>query len=83
MMHIFSTKNSYVITDGISFVQTFLVRKYSSRQACFFDASSTALSKETLFGFRNASTYRGRIVRKVGIVHGNQGPTWRQNQVQV
>ena len=82
-MHIFSTKNSYVVTDGISFVQTFLVRKYLSRQVCFYDATSTALLKETLYGFHNAITHRGRIVRKVGIVHGHQRSTWKQNQIQV
>jgi hypothetical protein len=63
-MHIISTSNAYVVTDGLTFVKTFLIRAYESRQACFFDAVTTAVLEETVWDHNR----RGRIVKKIGVI---------------
>jgi hypothetical protein len=59
-----TTVHGYVVTDGLSYVRTFLEREYDSRQACLYAAASTAILKETIWG----NSRRGKIVRKVGII---------------
>ena len=71
MMHIISTTHGYVITDGMSFVQTFLVNTYESRQACLYAAITVAIHHETLWCNRNNRIDRGRIVRKAGAIRAN------------
>jgi hypothetical protein len=68
MMHIISTTHGYVITDGLSFVRTFLVNAYESRQACFYAALTLAIQQESVWCNRNHRPERGRIVRKVGVI---------------
>lgn len=81
MMHILSTTNGYVITDGVSFVQTFLVSAYESRRACLYAAISVAVCRETIWGHHNHHMQHGRIVRKAGIIR--EGHIRRQNKVQI
>lgn len=78
-MNIISLTNGYIVTDGCSFVRTFLFRQFDSRQACFFAAVSTILAKETIWGMRNQQLQRGKIVRKAGIIHCERS-IGRQNQ---
>ena len=63
-MHIISTSNGYVVTDGITFVKTFLFRSYESRQACFFAAVNDAIFEETVWDRHR----RGKIVKKIGVI---------------
>jgi hypothetical protein len=63
-MHIISTANGYVVTDGLTFIKTFLVRAYGTRHACLVAAVSLALLEETVW---NGSS-RGRIVKKIGVI---------------
>jgi hypothetical protein len=55
MMHILITKNGYVVTDGISFVQTFLLNAYETRQACLYAAVTVAFLRETVWSHHNHS----------------------------
>ena len=47
--NIIVTKNGYIVTDGLSFVHTFLVHAYGSRQACFYAAITIAFHRETVW----------------------------------
>lgn len=77
-MHIIATTHGYILTDGLSFVQTFLVNSYDTRQACLFAAISTAFTKETIW---NQHLHRGRIVKKAGIIH--EGRIRRPHKIEV
>ena len=61
-------KHGYIVTDGLSFVQTFLEQAYESKQDCFYAAVSIVILRETIWGHNTYRTQRGRIVRKAGII---------------
>ena len=63
-MHIISTSNGYVVTDGITFVKTFLLQAYESRQACFFAAVTEAIFEETVWDGQRC----GKIIKKIGVI---------------
>ena len=70
MTHIIAIKNGYIITDGISFVQTFLVNAYESRKACLCAAITTAFLHETVWGQHLNRPQYGKIVKKGGTICG-------------
>lgn len=71
-MYIFSIKTGYIVTDGVSFVQTFFFRGYESRLACFIAAVDAVSNKETICGHHNKRLHHGKILRKAGTVYGRQ-----------
>ena len=81
MMNIISTTHGYVITDELTFVKTFWLRHYNSQQECFFDAISTIVLMESIWGHTNNQTRRGRILLKAGIIR--EGFVGRPHKVKV